>query len=236
MLNIALWKKLPYEIRLVIYVSLLVYEKKKIKFNRVLEELLCINKIKFNNEDILYYNNDRFIEKAFNRLSTENMLFLNSLKIIYKIHKPVQGTGHRNSLRFVLLYDDQEFMIKYGNLKIFYNKNNKVEELPFYFQDLIVFYKDEIMDQVIQIQNIDLSFNIKIDYNSYLSQYILISNLFYLNENKILSENIFSLQNKRYFKRTYLNNTYDFKRDDNHLLSELDYPRYNYLSKKICFY
>lgn len=215
-MNIALWKKLPYEIRLVIYVSLLIYEKKKLKFNIVLEQLLGINNIKFYNEDILYYNNDRFIEKAFNRLSIETMLFLNSLKRLC--------TKTRNTTRFILLYDDEEFMRKYGNLKIFYNYNNKLEELPFDFQDVIIFYKNEIMNKVIQIQNMDLTFNIRINYNYYLSQCVQISNI----KHDILS--------KRYFKRTYLSNTYDFKRDENHLLSELDYPRYNYLFRQICFY
>ena len=216
MLNIILFKKLPYEIRLTIYVSLLSYKRKKKKFNIVLNDLSNINKIHFLKEDLIHYTGTRFIEKVFDRISIENLLFVNSLKIL--------NNRFQSNTRFVLFYDDNEFYIKNGNLTILYNKDNKVQKLPFNYQDIVSFDNDEIQNNTIILQNDIKTINIKFDYNNYLLQVIQISIL----DDYILMQSSDSY--KRYFKRTSI---WDFNRYQKNLSSELDYPRYNYLFKQI---
>ena len=81
MLNLILFSKLPYDIKLILYVSLLTYSKKKTKFNIILREIEQLSNINLSNilDSNLYYENENFVRICLNRLSIENMLFINSI-------------------------------------------------------------------------------------------------------------------------------------------------------------
>ena len=153
MLNIALWKKLPYEIRLVIYVSLLNYSKRKEKFNIVLKQLLDINCMNYRlKEDIeqgdvstvsdiienqlLFYTGAKSFSKlVFCALSIENWIFTNFLQ--YIINKDISLSNNR----LYLLYDDYEMYNKKGNLKLcyFHKLLKQLVYNPFNYGDICIF-------------------------------------------------------------------------------------------------
>ena len=101
MLNILLFSRLPHEIRFTIYIGLLTYYKKRLRIKGIIDEINDLSKINLDetSESNLYYDNDSFTKRIFNRLSLENTLFLSS------IHGKMRYLYSNNS-RFILHYDD----------------------------------------------------------------------------------------------------------------------------------
>lgn len=223
MLNLILFSKLPYDIKLILYVSLLTYSKKKTKFNIILREIELLSNMKLSNisDSNLYYENENFVRICLNRLSIENMLFINSiyldLNILY---------GENN--RFILLYDDEIIFREIGNLKIKYFRKNKIDEYIIRYNDSLIFNKNELGNSIIRIETLDGCILADIDYDNYIFQNFRIS---------FIKEFDLCKMYKRYFKRVYFKRDYNvskntFTRTNKNLSSYLNNPRYEYLLKK----
>lgn len=225
MLNILLFSKLPLEIRFTIYIGLLTYYKKRLQIKGIINEINDLSKINLNetSESNLYYDNDSFTKRIFNRLSLENTLFLSS------IHGKMRYLYSNNS-RFILHYDDERIFRELGNLhvNIFTEFDKKTYILN--FDSFLIFNKNELKNSMIRIETLDSVILSNFDYNNYLFQDYKIS--FVWNFNRITD--------KRYFKRIYFKRiTYNiiqksyFIRKNEHLSSEYDYPRYKFIFEKI---
>ena len=223
MLNLILFSKLPYDIKLILYVSLLTYSKKKTKFNIILREIEQLSNINLSNilDSNLYYENENFVRICLNRLSIENMLFINSIYLDLNIL-------YGENTRFILIYDDEKIFREIGNLKIKYFRKNKIDEYIIRYNDSLIFNKNELGNSIIRIETLDGCILTDIDYDNYIFQNFRIS---------FIKEFDISKMYKRYFKRIYFKRDYNvskntFTRNSENLSSYLNNPRYEYLLKK----
>ena len=241
-LNLCLWKKLPYDIRLSLFVAVASFHKRK---NRSGIKDIC--------KDILslkYYNN-RTIEYPIDDTTFSQFCF----ETLDNEQETLKKCLHYNSYNqyFTIHYNDIIIRQKYGHTLHIYRVNKITDEVNYVnilgYNQLLHFKYNQIkrmvnkeMFIICQTGSIEPIFIIDFDTFRY------VRNKYYLNEKNLLineqnlNEKFFKIFKKYIDKHTYLN-VYGIRvslkiknlKRYNLLLEDtnLDIPRYIYLFNKI---